>query len=126
MLHQSESLASEQNERLIAQWKRMADSMEKSIEQNLAAIDSAADANRRNIEASNSQNRDLVNASVRQSRTSLQATIDNFHQEQRAWLAAGDETYTIAETGPVESSVSVTNTGKTPAINITCRMTGND
>jgi hypothetical protein len=58
------------------------------------------------------------------SNKALQATIDNFHGDQRAWLGASDNTYTVAESGPVDSSVTVLNTGKSPAIDILCRITG--
>ncbi len=44
--------------------------------------------------------------------------------DQRAWLGSGDETYTINESGPIESATYVTNSGKTPAFNIICRITG--
>jgi hypothetical protein len=45
---------------------------------------------------------------------SLDATIQQFHLEQRAWLSAGDNTYSIAEVGPIASTVIVLNSGKLP------------
>jgi len=55
---------------------------------------------------------------------SLQANIDQFHRDQRAWLGTSDNTYTIVESGPIHSSVTVLNTGKSPATEIICRITG--
>jgi hypothetical protein len=39
-------------------------------------------------------------------------------------LGAGDYTYSITETGPVSSTAIVLNTGKSPATEIFCRITG--
>jgi hypothetical protein len=44
--------------------------------------------------------------------------------EQRAWLGAGDETYSITETGPVTSTTQVTNFGKTPAMDVVSTIAG--
>jgi lysyl-tRNA synthetase class I len=57
------------------------------------------------------------------SNKALQASIDNFHADQRAWLGASDNTYNLAESGPISSSVSVLNTGKSPALDIYCLIT---
>ncbi len=65
-----------------------------------------------------------LQASSKQSKAALDASIASSRQDERAWLGAGDETYTIAESGPIESSVSVANTGKSPALDIICRITG--
>lgn len=51
-------------------------------------------------------------------------TTDNFHLDQRAWLGASDYTYTITESGPITSTAIVLNTGKSPARDILCRITG--
>jgi hypothetical protein len=44
--------------------------------------------------------------------------------DQRAWLGASDYAYAITESDPVEGSVIVLNTGRTPAMEILCRTTG--
>jgi hypothetical protein len=68
--------------------------------------------------------RNSLEASNRQSRAALDATIKNFQREQRAWMAVGNETYSIAETGPIVSSAIILNIGKSPATEILCRITG--
>jgi hypothetical protein len=68
--------------------------------------------------------RNSLDASNRQSQAALDATVKNFQRDQRAWLGVSDDTYSIAETGPETSSAIVLNTGKSPAIDILCRITG--
>jgi hypothetical protein len=65
-----------------------------------------------------------LEASNKQSKTALDATIAASHFDQRAWLSAGDNTYTIAESGPIDNTVIVSNTGKSPAMEIFCRING--
>jgi hypothetical protein len=65
-----------------------------------------------------------IESSGRQSKHVLDASIASSRLDQRAWLGAGDNTYSITESGPIHSSVSVINTGRTPAIEIYCRITG--
>jgi hypothetical protein len=65
-----------------------------------------------------------LETSNRQAQAALDATIKNFQRDQRAWLGAADYTYSIVETGPISSSAIVFNTGKSPAIDIRCRITG--
>lgn len=43
---------------------------------------------------------------------------------ERAWVGTSDNAYTITENGPIGSSVFVKNTGKSPAMDIVCRMSG--
>jgi len=62
-------------------------------------------------------------ASVQQSQQSLQATIDNFHLEQRAWIGISD---VQTEGGKIDGqnftfdrvSFVIRNTGRTPAIHL--------
>jgi hypothetical protein len=72
--------------------------------------------------ADNAQN--ALNASNRQAQAALDATIENFQRDQRAWLGAGDYTYSIVASGPITSSVVILNTGKSPATDIFCRTSG--
>jgi hypothetical protein len=65
-----------------------------------------------------------LEASNRQSKAALDASIASSREDQRAWLGAGDETYSIPESGPIESTVTVGNTGKSPAIDVFCRIMG--
>lgn len=65
-----------------------------------------------------------LDASNKQSKASLDASIAASRQDQRAWLSVGDYTYTITESDPVTSSVFVTDSGKTPATKVLCRITG--
>jgi hypothetical protein len=44
--------------------------------------------------------------------------------EQRAWLGTSDYMYTITESSPVKSLAIGLNTGKTPAMEIFCKITG--
>jgi len=59
-----------------------------------------------------------------QSKAALDASIKSSRTDQRAWLAAADETYNIAASGPMKGSVVVFNIGKTPALSVTCKITG--
>ncbi|WP_058185995.1 lysozyme inhibitor LprI family protein [Terracidiphilus gabretensis] len=61
---------------------------------------------------------------AKNSEDAIKATQESMRQDQRAWLGAGDYTYTLAESGPIESVANLTNTGKSPALNILCRITG--
>ena len=65
-----------------------------------------------------------LKASNNQSKTALDASIAASRQDQRAWLGVGDETYSISESGPIESSATVLNIGKSPAMDIFCRTSG--
>jgi hypothetical protein len=59
-----------------------------------------------------------------QSHAALQSSIDNFRLDQRAWLGVSDYTYSLGESGTIGSTGIVLNTGKSPASNIHCRITG--
>ena len=67
---------------------------------------------------------DQLSAAANNAKASIQATQDAMRLDQRAWLSVGDDTYAIDESGPVTSSVTVLNTGKSPATNVLCRITG--
>jgi hypothetical protein len=56
--------------------------------------------------------------SQQQSQKSLQATVDNFHQEQRAWVGVsslGIVGGTLAKGNTVSALVTISNLGRTPA-----------
>lgn len=62
-------------------------------------------------------------SSDRASRKSLQATIDNFHQEQRAWISIKITNQLFADRQPLAISTEFDNTGKTPAVKVkTCQV----
>jgi len=65
-----------------------------------------------------------LGASNKQAQAALDATVKNFQSDQRAWLGVGDYTYSIVDTGPIASSGTVLNSGKSPALDIFCRITG--
>jgi hypothetical protein len=65
-----------------------------------------------------------MESSVGQATNSFNATVDQFRLEQRAWLGASNYTYTITESKPIHSVAMALNTGKTPAMEILCRITG--
>lgn len=65
-----------------------------------------------------------LKAAADNAKASIEATKEAMRLDQRAWLGASDYTYSIAESGPIDSSASVTNTGKTPALNILCKTSG--
>jgi hypothetical protein len=70
------------------------------------------------------ESNDAANRGVENTKTMIKNARESVQNDQRAWLGAGDETYTIAESGPIESSASVQNIGKSPAMNIVCRISG--
>jgi hypothetical protein len=56
-------------------------------------------------------------ASEKQSADSLQATIANFHQDQRAWIGVAQMHLISFESGkPMQGDITLFNSGKTPAI----------
>jgi hypothetical protein len=59
-----------------------------------------------------------IESNERQSRTTLQATIDTFHHEQRAWLSAQTATGAPKESPPFKITFPIVNTGRTPAKNV--------
>ena len=65
-----------------------------------------------------------LDASSKQSKASLDTSIASSRQDQRAWLGASDYTYSITESGPIESSAIVLNIGKSPAMEVLCRISG--
>jgi uncharacterized protein YecT (DUF1311 family) len=67
---------------------------------------------------------DQLEASANSAKASLKATQDAMRQDQRAWIAAGDYTYSIVESGPIESSAILSNVGKSPALDLRYRITG--
>lgn len=67
---------------------------------------------------------DQLQEAAKNAKASIRATQDAMRLDQRAWLGAGDYTYSITESGPIQSSASIGNTGKTPALNILCKTTG--
>ena len=63
-------------------------------------------------------------AMAKNSADAIRATQTQMRLDQRAWLGTSDYTYAITESEPVTSSANIINTGKTPAMNIACRITG--
>jgi len=61
-----------------------------------------------------------MESSVKQAGKSIDATLKQFHSEQRAWLSIELGTMHWAENEPIQVPMTLTNTGKTPAK----RMTG--
>jgi hypothetical protein len=69
-----------------------------------------------------------MEGSVKESGSALQATIDNFHLDQRAWLGPtemlqpgfldGTKRVYLREGEPAQFGVGISNTGKTPARNV--------
>lgn len=60
-----------------------------------------------------------IESNARQSQASLQATVNQFRQEQRAWIGAGD--VTPGDWGPKTGfpiEITFVNSGKTPAKNV--------
>jgi hypothetical protein len=118
MLYFSERATAEQNERLIKEWKRLADSMQQSIHQNESAIESAAVANRDNIAASNAQNQRLVGNSMAQSKAALDASITQYANELRPYVYVS--MFTLLGTPEIGKQITgrgyVTNSGRTPAV----------
>jgi hypothetical protein len=62
--------------------------------------------------------------SAQAAQNAVKLAQDQMRVDQRAWLGAQDSTYSIAESGPIHSSVFVTNSGRSPAVEIVCKMTG--
>jgi hypothetical protein len=111
--------------------KQMVKDNKQVLSDNRDALAGALTENRTELEAVLQQNREALErqtaalngqlaAIERARKTSESASRD----DQRAWLGVGDNTYTIAETGPIDSSVIVLNTGRSPALDIFCRITG--
>jgi hypothetical protein len=60
--------------------------------------------------------KNLADKNAAQAAKALQATIDNFHQEQRAWVGVCDFRITSFETGkPIQIGIRFCNSGRTPA-----------
>jgi hypothetical protein len=62
----------------------------------------------------------LADRSATQSAKSLQATVDNFHQDQRAWVGIAGNGHidgSIAEGSPFKVHIDFQNFGKSPAFN---------
>jgi|CZKF01.1.fsa_nt_gi hypothetical protein len=59
------------------------------------------------------------------SAVSMQATIDNFHNEQRAWISAQPATGAPKENPPYKIQFPISNTGRTPAKNVIVYFNGN-
>lgn len=58
-----------------------------------------------------------------QSEKMLNATIEQFHLDQRAWIAPyGISSFSIQENTPLTFEVEITNSGKTPALEMTRDM----
>jgi hypothetical protein len=58
-----------------------------------------------------------MDSSQKQSQVSLQASIENFHLEQRAWLGlASVEMKPMKAPDPIRATMVVLNSGKTPAL----------
>jgi len=82
----------------------LTDTQQTNKQQRLDNIAAALDAKR------------LADKNSAQAAKSLQATIDNFHLDQRAWFGIGNPILTFNERVPFEFSVEGKNVGKTPAI----------
>jgi hypothetical protein len=81
--------------------------------------DTAEDINSRMSDAV-----DQLQVAAENAKASIRATQNAMRLEQRAWLGASDYTYSIAVTDPVGSVAMVLNTGRTPAMDILCKITG--
>jgi Sec-independent protein translocase protein TatA len=57
-----------------------------------------------------------------ESAASLQATIQNFHADQRAWIGASPSTFDLSDGKPLAVIVSLTDTGKTPGLNLSSQV----
>lgn len=76
------------------------------------------------LQTANGQNRDAVNRTLWQNQMTLNATVDQFHLDQRAWIGVEDISSnppTPQVDKPWDISVTLKNTGKTPAKNILMR-----
>lgn len=62
------------------------------------------------------------NASAATASAAIKATIDNFHQDHRAWLGVSDATFVIIDGRPLTEQVIITNVGRSPAINVVWRI----
>lgn len=62
--------------------------------------------------------------SAQAAENAVKTTQAQMRLDQRDWLGAQDETSSIAESGPLHSSVSAINKGRSPAIEIYCRIAG--
>jgi hypothetical protein len=74
----------------------------------------------RSVDLSQKMTQQAIQANEEQSRKSLQATIDNFHLDQRAWL--GVEDFGLSEPiqdGKYDIYLKLFNSGKSPALNVT-------
>jgi len=49
---------------------------------------------------------------------SLQAAIDNFHRDQRAWVGAVNVVGPVAKGQPLDITIQIQNSGKTPAVDM--------
>lgn len=105
--------AGAQTDRIISAAQKIESDLETANAQNLKALKQTLAQSQAATDASNKQSQKVLNANIAASQL-----------DERAWLAAGNYTYTIAETGPIEGSVMVVNTGKTPAMDVLCRITG--
>jgi hypothetical protein len=92
-----------QNDKLIMEAKRIAETMEENNHQNKIALD----------------------ASLKQSQKALDVSIENARLDQRAWIVIKDVKFEHALTvGEVNSfSLTFLNTGKTPAQNVRFKYT---
>lgn len=104
--------------------KQMVTDNKQVLSDNKTALEGTLRENRNELGKMLQQNRDALEANIAQGKRVLDANIEASRGDQRAWLGASDNTYTLAATGPIESSVTVTNSGKSPAIDILCRITG--
>jgi hypothetical protein len=53
---------------------------------------------------------------------SINATVDSFHLDQRAWIGIGDAVITLNVTDPEKVTLTIKNVGKTPATEIVSQI----
>jgi hypothetical protein len=64
-----------------------------------------------------------MDLSQQQTQKSLQATVDNFHSDQRAWVGQIDSSVSeVKEGAPITFRVTIGNSGKTPALKVRTKI----
>jgi len=72
-----------------------------------------ADDTENSLRSSSKQSSDALNASIAASRS-----------DQRAWMGSADWSFNVSASDPIKSTVAISNLGKSPAMNVTCRIDG--
>ena len=107
--------------------------MKGQLEAGEKAARKAAEQNKIAFEASTAQSRAALEASTAQSKAALDASIKQSRLDQRAWVGVVQVTSPTHIVGrskvymkigePLKFAAVVTNSGKTPALNLTSRLT---